>query len=203
MTGKSLLAKPSEIKSKFKRGGRSYVLVDMQTDTARLDDRLIEEQAKFDGIHVVKTSLSAPAKDVVDIYGNLWRIENSFRTLKSQLRIRPIFVRIPEHVRGHFLICYLALCLHRYLEYKLHVVNKRASTDRIIDALNAASISLIKPTKNVETYGTEGFDQTTCDIMEVAGLKVPEIYESSGSMRKKLRILCAMKDLFAHSTTVE
>ena len=76
-------------------------------------------------------------------------------------------------------------------------------TDRIIDALNAASISLIKPTKNVEIYGTEGFDQTTCDIMEVAGLKVPEIYESSGSMRKKLRILCAMKDLFAHSTTVE
>lgn len=193
---RKLLAKPSEIKSSFKRGGRSFIQIDVQTDSARLDEQLIEEQAKFDGIHVVETSLNIAATDVVSLYANLWKIENSFRTLKSQLQARPVFVRLPDHVRGHFLICYLALCLHRFLEYMLDKADKHTSADTIIDTLNSTCISLIEPAEGVEFYGTKGFGQTAKEIMKIVGLKVLNTFESAGAMREKLKLYGAMRDFY-------
>ncbi|WP_289187590.1 hypothetical protein, partial [uncultured Parasutterella sp.] len=66
-----LIEHPSNIKANFKRGGRSFVIVDMQQKTAGPGSNLIEEQEQFDGIHVVETSLDSPAQEVLAIYGNL------------------------------------------------------------------------------------------------------------------------------------
>ena len=188
------------IKAGFKRGGRSYVLVDINAETARIDDTLIAEQSKFDGIHVVETSLTAPALEVVKIYKNLWKIEDSFRHLKSSFSARPVYVRLEDHVRGHFLICFLALCLHRFLEYKLKKENKKATTEQIIDGLNNALIALINPAKGIEFYGTSGFNSVVRDIMEVAGQTPPSIYEEAASLRKKMRLYCAVRELFDSTT---
>lgn len=198
---RGLVSKPADIKAGFKRGGRSYVLVDMDTESARIDDALIAEQSRFDGIHVVETSLEAPALEVVKIYKNLWKIEDSFRYLKSNFRARPVYVRLEDHIRGNFLICFLALCLHRFLEYKLKKENKKANTDQIIDGLNNALIALINPAKGIEFYGTCGFNAVVKDIMNVVGQLPPLTYEEVGSLRKKLRLYCAVRDLFGSTTT--
>ena len=198
---RELVSKPADIKAGFKRGGRSYVLVDMDTESARIDDALIAEQSRFDGIHVVETSLEAPALEVVKIYKNLWKIEDSFRYLKSNFRARPVYVRLEDHIRGNFLICFLALCLHRFLEYKLKKENKKANTDQIIDGLNNALIALINPAKGIEFYGTCGFNAVVKDIMNVVGQLPPLTYEEAGSLRKKLRLYCAVRDLFGSTTT--
>ena len=198
---RGLVSKPADIKTGFKRGGRSYVLVDMDTESARIDDALIAEQSRFDGIHVVETSLEAPALEVVKIYKNLWKIEDSFRYLKSNFRARPVYVRLEDHIRGNFLICFLALCLHRFLEYKLKKENKKANTDQIIDGLNNALIALINPAKGIEFYGTCGFNAVVKDIMNVVGQLPPLTYEEAGSLRKKLRLYCAVRDLFGSTTT--
>lgn len=198
---RGLVSKPADIKAGFKRGGRSYVLVDMDTESARIDDALIAEQSRIDGIHVVETSLEAPALEVVKIYKNLWKIEDSFRYLKSNFRARPVYVRLEDHIRGNFLICFLALCLHRFLEYKLKKENKKANTDQIIDGLNNALIALINPAKGIEFYGTCGFNAVVKDIMNVVGQLPPLTYEEAGSLRKKLRLYCAVRDLFGSTTT--
>ena len=198
---RGLVSKPADIKAGFKRGGRSYVLVDMDTESARIDDALIAEQSRFDGVHVVETSLEAPALEVVKIYKNLWKIEDSFRYLKSNFRARPVYVRLEDHIRGNFLICFLALCLHRFLEYKLKKENKKANTDQIIDGLNNALIALINPAKGIEFYGTCGFNAVVKDIMNVVGQLPPLTYEEAGSLRKKLRLYCAVRDLFGSTTT--
>lgn len=198
---RGLVSKPADIKAGFKRGGRSYVLVDMDTESARIDDALIAEQSRFDGIHVVETSLEAPALEVVKIYKNLWKIEDSFRYLKSNFRARSVYVRLEDHIRGNFLICFLALCLHRFLEYKLKKENKKANTDQIIDGLNNALIALINPAKGIEFYGTCGFNAVVKDIMNVVGQLPPLTYEEAGSLRKKLRLYCAVRDLFGSTTT--
>lgn len=197
---RELVANPADIKAGFKRGGRSYVLVDINAETARIDDTLIAEQSKFDGIHVVETSLTAPALEVVKIYKNLWKIEDSFRHLKSSFSARPVYVRLEDHVRGHFLIYFLALCLHRFLEYKLKKENKKATTEQIIDGLNNALIALINPAKGIEFYGTSGFNSVVRDIMEVAGQTPPSIYEEAASLRKKMRLYCAVRELFDSTT---
>ncbi len=57
------------------------------------------------------------------IYQGLWKIEESFRVMKSNLEARPIFVWTESSIRGHFVMCYLALVIQRYLEYKLRKEN--------------------------------------------------------------------------------
>ena len=117
--------------------------------------------------------------------------------MKSTLESRPVFVRLPDHVRGHFLICFLALCICRYLEYKLDKANRHASVDEITDGLSGASVALINPAKDVEIYGTQGFTPTVKAIMEVLGLTAPDVYEDGPSLRKKLKLYCAVRDLFS------
>ena len=197
---RDLVAKPADIKAGFKRGGRSYVVVDIDAESAKIDEALIAEQSKFDGIHVVETSLSTPALEVVKIYKNLWKIEDSFRHLKSCFRARPVYVRLENHIRGHFLICFLALCLHPFLEYKLQKENKKATTDQIIDGLNNALIALINPAKGIEFYGTSGFNTVVRDIMNIVGQTPPLTYEEAGSLKKKMRLYCAVRDLFGSTT---
>ncbi len=55
----------------------------MDLETARINESLIAAQEQFDGIHVIETSLSSPASEVVRIYKNLWRIEDSFPPFKK------------------------------------------------------------------------------------------------------------------------
>ncbi|GHT03569.1 hypothetical protein AGMMS50276_33510 [Synergistales bacterium] len=47
------------------------------------------------------------------------RIEDSFRITKSDLEGRPVFVRTPEHINAHFLLCFMALSMIRVIQYKI------------------------------------------------------------------------------------
>ncbi len=57
--------------------------------------------------------------EIYNVYHGLWRIEESFRIMKTYLEARPVFVQTIESIYGHFLICYLALTLVRLLELKI------------------------------------------------------------------------------------
>ena len=197
-----LISNPDKIKSSFKRGGRSFISIDIDGQSAELDKKLIEKQEKFDGIHVLETSLNTPAENVVKIYGGLWRIEDSFRHLKTQLQARPVYVRLPDHIRGHFLICYLALTILRYIEYKLNKANMHMTADQIIRALNVAQIALIKPTETWEIYATKDFGEDVHKILDLLGLQCPNAYETADTLRRKLKLYNSVKDLFNFSTTV-
>ena len=56
--------------------------------------------------------------EIYNIYHGLWRIEESFRIMKTYLEARPVFLQTIESIYGHFLVCYLALTLVRLLELK-------------------------------------------------------------------------------------
>ena len=71
---------------------------------------MIEKELKFAGYNMLVTS----EKDMDDIdiyntYHNLWSIEESFRIMKSDLDARPVFLQKENSIKGHFLICYLAV----------------------------------------------------------------------------------------------
>ena len=63
-----------------------------------------------------------------------------------------------------------------------------------------ALIALINPAKGIEFYGTSGFNSVVRDIMEVAGQTPPSIYEEAASLRKKMRLYCAVRELFDSTT---
>lgn len=106
-----------------------------------VDYEKAQNEEKYDGYFAIITSeLNYDEKKIREVYHGLWRIEESFRITKSDLVTRPMFVRTEKHIRGHILICYVALIILRILQYKM---NYSLSTERIVRALHMCSCSEI------------------------------------------------------------
>lgn len=86
---------------------------------AEVNEEMVSEAKKYAGYNLLVTSeWKMTAKEIYKAYHGLWRIEESFRVRKTYLEARPVFLRNKESIYGHFLICYLALTVHRLLELK-------------------------------------------------------------------------------------
>ncbi|MEG2058382.1 MAG: transposase, partial [Lachnospiraceae bacterium] len=68
---------------------------------------------------LVTSEVEMSDTDVYQTYHNLWRIEESFKIMKSDLDARPVFLQKEETIKGHFLICYLTVLLERIFQFKV------------------------------------------------------------------------------------
>jgi len=85
-----------------------------------LDTKKIEEEEKYDGYYSIVTSEKNMSDiEIRDTYKGLWRIEESFKVIKHEFRARPVYLRKEEHIKAHFLICFMALLLMRIIEIRL------------------------------------------------------------------------------------
>ena len=108
----------------------------------KLDIDKIKEEEKFDGYYSIVTSEKELSdKQIRDIYKGLWKIEQSFKITKSELKSRPVYVWTKEHIEAHFLTCFISLVIIRLLEHKL---NHEFSTSKIITSLKKLSCSYLK-----------------------------------------------------------
>lgn len=89
-------------------------------------------------------TLPCQLKKILDAYHGLWKIEESFRVLKTNFEARPIYVWSEKSIQGHFVVCYLALVIQRILEHKLKQKGIEASTEKIQDAVRSATFSQIE-----------------------------------------------------------
>lgn len=156
------LNKPYQLKADLKRGRNQYLALDIDTEHCRLDEAKIAQAERFDGYYAVITNnLTYDTAQVATIYGGLWEIEESFRILKTDLRARPVFVWTDEHIQGHFVMCFLCLCLLRYAQYLLltgkHI---RVSARNIMESIYSPLAlvqgeyprSIVTPTCLTQTY---------------------------------------------------
>ncbi len=99
------------------------------------------------------------ADQVAGLYGKLNAIERCFRIMKSNLGLRPVYVRKAEHIKAHVLFCFLALVIICYLERMLHAQGHMLSIDQIITVLNKMTVVKISSRKVYEfdepIYGVE------------------------------------------------
>ena len=137
-----LLEKPSAINGLNKRGGKKY-LSEVNTNhnnSWQLDSDMIERDARFDGYYCIQTSEeNLEPFEIMEAYHNLWRIEESFRIMKSTLEIRPVFHYTEKRIKGHFVLCFLAFLLLRTLEIKLR--DEHISITNIKEALNSFTVT--------------------------------------------------------------
>jgi len=91
-----------------------------------IDFEKVRDFRKSMGYYQIVTSeLTMPAQMVIDKYHGLTQIEDQFRVMKGDLNTRPIFVRTPEHVNAHLLICMIALIA-------LRIIQKRILDSRLV-----------------------------------------------------------------------
>ena len=99
--------------------------------TAAINNAAIEKDLSLAGYNLLVTSeTSMSDQEMYDTYHNLWRIEESFKIMKSDLDARPVFLQKEERIKGHFLICYLAVLLERIFQF--HILKKEYSSNEII-----------------------------------------------------------------------
>jgi transposase len=109
-----------------------------------LDEAKIEQAARFDGFAALQCSrLEIDALEAVRQYRQLWRIEESFRLIKSTMKTRPIFLWTQKHIEGHFVMCFLGFLLERELEYRLTQRQIEHSPERIKTALHSMEFSVL------------------------------------------------------------
>lgn len=155
-----LLEDKSKIKASNKRGGKKY-LKDVSTGNFDwvLDHDAIAKDERFDGYYGIQTSeKELDIQKILDAYHTLWKIEESFRVMKSTLEVRPVFHWTEPRIKGHFVVCFLSFLLERTLEFKLQKSGLKASPEKIREALNAmafAEVEIENKRFHIKTKGTE------------------------------------------------
>lgn len=129
---------------KIKKGPNDIrrFLKNTSSDTANyvLDMDKIHEEEKYDGFYAVATNLDDSAKDIIAVAQNRYKIEDCFRIMKTNFDARPVFLRKPERIRAHFLICYTALLIYRLMECKLDDNLTHVTTSNLIKTLRNMNV---------------------------------------------------------------
>ena len=144
---RTLIKSPAAFSAHEAHGAAKYVrglTFDRDTGTiadARklsLDEDAIREAEDLDGYYLVVTSETDwQDEKILDAYRELWRIEESFKLTKSELRTRPVYVWTDAHIEAHFLTCFVALTILRILQCQTGV--PAAHIRREIKAMSATN----------------------------------------------------------------
>lgn len=114
----------------------NIIKVNLSTDvfTYDIDERALNRARMMDGKLILVSNMPdhTPA-EIVARYKALADIERGFRVLKSEIEIAPVFHRLPNRIRAHALICFLALVLYRVLRMRLRAGNSPLSPERALE----------------------------------------------------------------------
>ncbi|MCG5549628.1 IS1634 family transposase, partial [Halorhodospira halochloris] len=153
----------------------NIVKADLGAEVFRYD---IDEEAwaaaeRLDGKLLLVTSLDEyNAAEIAERYRSLADIERGFRVLKSDIQIAPVYHRVPERIRAHALICFLALVLYRVLRQRLKAAGSDYSPQRALRILRRIQQHKVKI--DGKTYeGVTKPDPEQLDLFEHLGVEVP------------------------------
>ena len=152
------------------------------TVKAVLNEDLINKSLTLAGYNLlVSSETRMSAAEIYSAYHNLWRIEESFRIMKSQLDARPVYLQKENTITGHFLICYLAVLLTRLLQFK--VLKNEYCSEELFDFIHDFRVAKISDRKYIN------LTRATTFIKEFAsriGLPLTSYFLSDGEIKKML-----------------
>ena len=143
--------KRSRKPASFSSRGYGRFLSFPDTGDVTIDEALIKDAAKWDGLHAILIH-GADVLDVIARYHQLWEIESCFRTNKHDLKIRPIYHWTPPRVRAHIAICYMAFCYLQHLRKRLKMLGHPMSPARTPKELNTVQVSILRRKGTRERY---------------------------------------------------
>ena len=151
-----------------------------------INQKAIEKDLLFAGYNLLVTSeLNMQDNDIYATYHNLWRIEESFRIMKSDLDARPAFVQKQETIQGHFLICYLTVLLERLFQFK--ILNNEYSSSAIFKFIK--SFKVVKNDKSyINTMTSSDFNRELATILDL-----PILHYNLSNPQIKSILNCKMK----------
>ncbi len=167
-----LIKSPSSITASIKRGGRKYIKP-LKNTGFQIDHEAIKQDEAFDGYFGIQSSEEAlTATEILNYYHELWKIEESFRCMKSTLEVRPIFHWTERRIKGHFVMCFIAFLLERALEIELKRKGLSISSDRIRQAINTMNYVELEVDER-KVYIKTKLTNEAKKILKAVGMKAP------------------------------
>lgn len=118
-----------------------------------LDEQKIVEESRYDGLYAVCTDLlDDEVSDILKVSEGRWQIEECFRIMKTDFSARPVYLQDENRIKAHFLICFLALTIYRFLEKKL---DSRYTCEEILDTLKALNFAEVQEQGFIPLYKRE------------------------------------------------
>ena len=190
----------------IKHGVRQFLRIKKGAKVAyATNDDLYQKRKKQAGYYALVTSHKHT--DAMQIYRDLrrlWHIEECFRVMKTNLDTRPVYVWTPKRIRGHFLVCYLALVMERLAYYRIRQVGLDLSSQKVIELLAQAKMTILEQDKTKKTlYLKQGISANAAknneyanavdELMRVAGIEPLAAIEDSIGLARKLKVSSNMK----------
>ena len=166
------LEHPYQLTASVKRGVNQFLEMELETANWKLSEEKIFEAQRYDGYYAVITNnLELNTKEVSEIYRGLWKIEESFRVLKTDLKARPVYVHKDEHIKGHFTLCFLALSMMRYTQHLLVENGSEAvSATKLMEAIHEPLVLVQGEFPNVVVTPTR-INDTYLELSKILGMK--------------------------------
>ena len=143
-----------------------------------LDENKISEEAQYDGFYAVCTDLlDDEVGDILKVSEGRWQIEECFRIMKTDFSARPVYLQDENRIKAHFLICFLALMVYRFLERKL---NSKYTCENLLDTLKAMNFAEIQEQGFIPLYKREAI---TDDLHEVCGFRTDYQFITKSKMK--------------------
>jgi len=171
------------LKEKLKQGDKALVgnkgyrkYLKRETDQAAfgIDEDKMQEEARYDGLWVLRTNTDYPAEGVAFQYKQLWMVEQAFRSVKSVLETRPVYHKCDDTIRGHVFCSFLALMLMKELLSRLEASGKVFEWDEIKRDLAALREVDIRINGGEAHYFLRTELRGCCfDVLKAAGVAVP------------------------------
>lgn len=194
------------VDASIKHGVRQFLRIKKSAKVAyATNDDLYQKRKKQAGYYALVTSHKNT--DAMKIYSDLrrlWHIEECFRVMKTNLDTRPVYVWTTKRIRGHFLVCYLALVMERLAYYRIRQVGLDLSAQKVIELLAQAKMTILEQDKTKKTlYLKQGISANAAknndyanavdELMRVVGIEPPAAIEDSIGLARKLKVSSNMK----------
>jgi transposase len=152
--------------------------------TMSINTAKIAKEERFDGFYAYGTSLDDDAIDVLRARSFHYEIEHLFRTTKSHLEARPVYLQREERIRSHFLVCFLSMVIIKMLQKQINMPD--VSIDRLIQTLRSIKFDYFKG------YGYRPLferNNLTDRLQEVAQVNIDTQIVEAKTMRAMYRAL--------------
>lgn len=143
-----------------------------------LDETKISDEAQYDGLYAVCTDLlDDGVGEILKVSEGRWQIEECFRIMKTDFSARPVYLQDENRIRAHFLICFLALTIYRFLERKL---NFKYTCEELLDTLKSMNFAEIQEQGFIPLYSRSVI---TDDLHNACGFRTDSQFLTKSKMR--------------------
>ena len=152
------------------------IKVDLKTDlfTYDIDDAALRLAEMIDGkLLLVTNAPDLAADEIVARYKSLADIERGFRVLKSELEIGPVYHRLPQRIRAHASICFMALILYRVMRWRLKAAKADLSPERALEYLRRIQHHRIRLNAAEPVTGISAINTEQTGVLAALSVKKP------------------------------